>query len=29
KLEGISTNKSLYVIRTISELNAFVEKNVK
>jgi len=29
KLEKISTNKSLYVIRSISELNSFVEKNVK
>lgn len=28
KLEEISTNKSLYVIRSISELNTFVEKNV-
>ena len=26
KLEKISTNKSLYVIRTISELNSFVNK---
>ncbi len=26
KLEKISTNKSLYVIRTISELNSFVHK---
>ena len=29
KLEKISINKSLYVIRSISELNSFVEKNVK
>lgn len=29
KLEDISTNKSLYVIRSISELNDFVEENVK
>ncbi|VAW52461.1 DNA topology modulation protein [hydrothermal vent metagenome] len=29
KLEKISTNKSLYVIRSISELNSFVGKNVK
>lgn len=29
KLEEISTNKSLYVIRSISELNGFVEKNVE
>ena len=28
KLEKISTNKSLYVIRSISELNSFVNKNV-
>jgi len=28
KLEKISTNKSLYVIRSLSELNDFVEKNV-
>jgi len=28
KLEKISTNKSLYVIRSISELNSFVDKNV-
>ena len=29
KLEKISTNKSLYVIRSVSELNSFVYKNVK
>jgi adenylate kinase family enzyme len=29
KLEEISTNKSLYVIRSISELNGFVENNVE
>ena len=29
KLEKISINKSIYVIRSISELNSFVEKNVK
>ena len=29
KLEKISTNKSLYVIRSISELNSFVDKFVK
>ena len=29
KLEKTSTNKSLYVIRSISELNSFVDKNVK
>jgi len=29
KLEQISTNKSLYVIRSVSELNSFVDKNVK
>jgi hypothetical protein len=29
KLEEISTNKSLYVIRSISELNGFVEKHVE
>ncbi len=29
KLEKISTNKSLHVIRSISELNSFVDKNVK
>jgi len=29
KLEKISTNKSLYVIRSISELNSFVDKIVK
>jgi len=28
KLEKISTNKSLYVIRSVSELNNFVDKNV-
>lgn len=28
KLEKISTNKSLYVIRSVSELNSFVHKNV-
>ncbi|EAU53716.1 hypothetical protein SPV1_06239 [Mariprofundus ferrooxydans PV-1] len=29
KLEAISTNKSLYVIRSMSELNAFVENHVE
>ncbi|MCK9609019.1 MAG: adenylate kinase [Methylomonas sp.] len=29
KLEAISTGKSLYVIRSISELNEFVEKNAE
>ena len=29
KIEKISTNRSLYVIRSISELNSFVDKNVK
>lgn len=29
KLEAIATNKSFYVIRSISELNDFVDKNVK
>ena len=29
RLEKISTNKSLYVIRSISQLNSFVDKNVK
>jgi len=29
KLEKISTNKSLYVIRSISELNSFVDKNLR
>jgi len=29
KLDKISTNKSLYVIRSVSELNSFVDKNVK
>lgn len=29
KIKGISANKSLYVIRSISELNGFVKKNVK
>lgn len=29
KLQEISTNKSLFVIRSISELNGFVEKNVE
>ena len=29
KLEEISTNKSLYVIRSISELNRFIDDNVK
>lgn len=29
KLENMSTNKSLYVIRSISELNSFIEKNVE
>ena len=28
-LEKISINKSLYVIRSVSELNAFIDKNVK
>jgi adenylate kinase family enzyme len=29
KLQEISTSKSLYVIRSLSELNSFVDKNVK
>lgn len=29
KLEEISTNKSLYVIRSVSELNSFVDKKFK
>jgi adenylate kinase family enzyme len=29
KLEEISANKSLYVIRSVSELNSFVNKNVR
>ncbi|MFW2439460.1 MAG: adenylate kinase [Arenicellales bacterium] len=29
KLEKISTNKSLYVIRSVAELNSFVDKNVR
>ena len=29
KLEKMSTNKSLYVIRSVSELNSFVAQNVK
>ena len=29
KLETISTDKSLYVIRSVSELNSFVDKHVK
>ena len=29
KLESISATKSLYVIRSVSELNSFVAKNVK
>lgn len=29
KLEEISANKSLYVIRSVSELNSFVDKNVR
>lgn len=29
KLEKISTNKSLYVIRSVSELNNFIDKNVR
>ena len=29
KLETISTNKYLYVIRSVSELNSFVDKHVK
>jgi len=29
KLENISTNKSLYVIRSIAELNSFVDRYVK
>jgi hypothetical protein len=29
KIEKMSTNKSLYVIRSVSELNSFVVKNVK
>jgi adenylate kinase family enzyme len=29
RLEKISTNKSLYVIRSISELNSFIDRNVR
>lgn len=29
KLEKISTNKTLYVIRSVSDLNSFVDKNVR
>jgi len=29
RLEKVSTNKSLYVIRSVSELNSFIERNVK
>ncbi|VAW59469.1 DNA topology modulation protein [hydrothermal vent metagenome] len=29
KLEKTSANKSLYIIRSISELNSFVDKNIK
>lgn len=29
KLENISTHKTLYVIRSVSELNSFIEKNIK
>lgn len=29
KLESLSTNKSLYVIRSIPELNSFVDRNIK
>lgn len=29
KLEEISTNKNLYIIRSVSELNNFVDKNVR
>jgi len=29
KLEKMSTNKSLYIIRSVSELNSFVDKNVR
>lgn len=29
KLEEISANKSLYVIRSVAELNSFVDKNVR
>ena len=29
KLEEISTNKSLYVIRSVSDLNSFVDENVR
>ena len=29
KLEKNSTNKSLYVIRSVSELNSFIDKNVR
>ncbi len=29
KLETLSTNKSLYIIRSVSELNNFVDKNVQ
>jgi len=28
KLEELSTNKSVYVIRSISELNGFIEMNI-
>jgi hypothetical protein len=27
KLESISTNKSLHIVRSVAELNRFVEKN--
>ncbi|MDN4503642.1 adenylate kinase [Alteromonadaceae bacterium BrNp21-10] len=29
KLQNLSTNKTLYVIRSVSELNNFVDKNMK
>lgn len=29
KLDKLSTNKSLYVIRSVSDLNSFVDKNVR
>jgi hypothetical protein len=29
KLEKMATNKSLYIIRSVAELNNFVDKNVK
>lgn len=29
RLENISTNKSLHVVRSVSELNSFIERNVR